>query len=603
MKHFKLGDAFCHWTYHDQAGNPIFYVARYNNTDGSKDFIPWSWTGKRWIPKGWPVPRPLYNLHKLHANPTKPVLICEGEKSADAAEIITGGRYVVTTWPSGSKSVRNTNWIFIHGRRVLIWPDADEAGKLAADTICDLLHGNCPEVKRLSTTDQPEGWDAADALAAGWTWQIFYDWAKPRATQIDIKLTVNTEPDSGAITGSIYDLWERCGIPITSQGQPISNIDTVVRLLEHIPELKNIVWFDEFHNKYFTNQDGITREWNDIDKIKLTHKIQRDYQIRRMEEANVKRAIYLYGQRTIKNEPRDWLDSLVWDGTPRIEKFFTNYFGTTESTYANAASRNWWLSMVARIYKPGCQVDNMVILKSRKQGRFKSTALSIIGGKWYGTFGESILSKDFYMLLHGRIIIEIAELEQFGRAEVTTIKRVVSTRNDRFRPPYGESILDFPRQCVFVGTTNEDLILSDHTGGRRFWPIEIMCGDIEAIERDRSQLFAEAVALFKQGETWWKMPQDATEAVQESNRQSDEWEAYIAHFLANNGYYEISTLDVAVDCLHIPIEKCDKSIQMRIGRCLLVNGYERKTIRRGDRAIKIWRKVFTNKDGNDEVEW
>jgi len=161
------------------------------------------------------------------------------------------------------------------------------------------------------------------------------------------------------------------------------------------------------------------------------------------------------------------------------------------------------MSAVARIYIPGCKADCALILEG-PQGIRKSSALMAIAKPWFADRLSDLSSKDAAMETRGVWIIEIAELDTMGRAEVSTIKAFMSRTQDRFRPPYGKRLVDLPRQCVFAGSVNpEGGYLKDPTGGRRFWTV--VCGniDISALEQDRDQLWAEARNRFRRNEPWW----------------------------------------------------------------------------------------------------
>ena len=128
-------------------------------------------------------------------------------------------------------------------------------------------------------------------------------------------------------------------------------------------------------------------------------------------------------------------------------------------------------------------------------------------------------------------MIEIAELDSMTRAEVSRIKAFMSRATDRFRPPYGKQVIESPRQCVFAGSVNHSTYLRDETGGRRFWPVR--CGeiDVDALARDRNQLWAEAVSQYRAGEVWWL---ETRELIQEAEQQQsdryeeDPWQSLIA---------------------------------------------------------------------------
>jgi hypothetical protein len=125
--HPLYGAPSARWTYWDGNGEVLGYVARYDPAGQRKQIVPWTWDGDRWGMGQWPVPRPLYRLQELEARSADPVLIVEGEKAADAAAAISGP-YVVCTWPGGGQAVNRANWKPVHGRKILLWPDADDAG-------------------------------------------------------------------------------------------------------------------------------------------------------------------------------------------------------------------------------------------------------------------------------------------------------------------------------------------------------------------------------------------------------------------------------------------------------------------------------------------
>jgi putative DNA primase/helicase len=621
--HKKFGKPVTRYTYRDHAGDVLYFVCRYE-LDGEKSFGGWSYTDDgRWLNKSWPAPRPLYGLELL--NNDKPILIVEGEKSCDAARTICGTVYNVVTWPNGATAYDKADWSPVFGKKVLIWPDADEPGRKAAASIVKILLNQCPEIKVLNVPPQ-DGWDAADALAEGWTWADFKTWAKeiakpataptpepdeiPMPTSDDVPMVYESSPEPEPATAatvtnnivvvanddmfdppphaSIQAIAQKCGIAQTKQGHPLVNVDNVLRCFQGCQEFHDLVWYDSFHKLIFTKWNtGERREWSDVDDINLSVLLQRYYGFIKIQKYTVNDAIQSYAYQNPKNEPRDWMDTLTWDGTSRIESFFTDAMGAPSNDYTRAVSKNFWVAMVARIYKPGVKYDNLVVLEG-KQGTFKSTALMAIGGEWYGEVNESPSSKDFFQALQGKMLVEISELDAFGKADVTTIKRVLSTPTDRFRPPYGKAQQSFPRTCVFVGSTNDNDYLKDHTGARRFFPIQVTEANVDFIKTNRDQLFAEAVHLFKLGETWWQVPKESAIEEQEARRQVDMWEDVISTYLL--GKTETSMADIATGVLKIEPGKLDLRIQHRIGRILRFLGWNNLPKKRAGKTIRLWSK-------------
>lgn len=595
--HSKFGATTASYRYTNLNGETLFYVCRFEPPNERKQFLPYSYSKQKGlINKAYPAPRPVYNLEELLKRPNDRVLIVEGEKTAEAARSFNSP-YVVTTWSGGSSAFSKTDWSPLRDRKVLIWPDADKPGIAAAKGIVKILEPQCDEIKTIDTQGMPEGWDAADALAADWDWNRVLVWAKNRAVThaktaappahlLDVPPPEEAPPDAKPTLEQLYD---QLGVARNNHGVPYTNVDNVLRILEGEPRFKNLVWFDEFHQRYFTKWESESvREWRDIDDISLTVHFQRHLGFPRMTVFAVNQAVMKFAINNIRNEPKDWLDTLTWDQVPRLSNFLHDCFGAADNEYTRAVSKNWWIAMIARILSPGCKVDNMVILEGG-QGKFKSSALGIIGGPWFTEANESVTSKDFYMVLQGKLLVEISELDAFSKAEVNTIKKVISCQTDRYRMPYARAPQDFPRRSIFVGTTNEDEYLKDPTGARRFWPVRTGNIDLEKIREQRSQLFAEARDLYLAKHTWYEVPIDLAREEQDQRRDHDEWEHAVISYLHNrSGYVFLS--DIAKEALNIELDRFDKSVQMRLARIIRRLGWARSQERILGANTKVWRR-------------
>lgn len=200
-----MGGASMSWCYRDAIGNPMFYVARIDTPSG-KQILPYSWDsqGGIWVNRAWPAPRPLYGLELLAARPTAPVVLVEGEKACDAARDMLGKVYVVVTWPNGAKAYDKSDWTPLHGRKVIIWPDADEPGMRATREIAKLLASHCAvrlidlDLANPDTFTSVQGFDAADAKALGWDLNSFHEWAKSLTKRV-------SNDDFEAVSESLFD--------------------------------------------------------------------------------------------------------------------------------------------------------------------------------------------------------------------------------------------------------------------------------------------------------------------------------------------------------------------------------------------------------------
>jgi predicted P-loop ATPase len=288
---------------------------------------------------------------------------------------------------------------------------------------------------------------------------------------------------------------------------------------------------------------------------------------------------------------RKYLDTLKWDGVARLDRWLTTYLGVPQSNYAHAVGSRWMLSAVARIYRPGAKANCCLILEG-PQGIRKSTALRTLAGEYFTDELADLGSKDAALQIRGVWIVEIAELDSLARSEVASIKAFMSRTSDRFRPPFGKRVIECPRQCVFAGTVNHTEYLRDETGGRRFWPV--LCGamDVDALARDRDQLWAEAKDRYISGEKWWLDTASLVEIAAEEQAaryQGDPWEEIIVPWLRGRPSTSIS--EVLDKCLSKPQAQWTQGDKNRIGRCLRALGWERYRERDGEHLEWRWRKA------------
>lgn len=234
---------------------------------------------------------------------------------------------------------------------------------------------------------------------------------------------------------------------------------------------------------------------------------------------------------------RDWLNGLEWDGVPRLDTLFVDYLGAADTPYTRAVTRKSLVAAVARVMTPGCKYDTMLVLVG-DQGRHKSSILAKLGGEWFSDSLRTFGDKDSMETIQGTWINEVAEMQAMAKTEVDAVKMFLSKTSDYYRAAYGRYAADRPRQCVFFGTTNSRECLTDLTGGRRFWVVDIdvqqrtknVFADLDA---EREQVWAEAVMWWRMGETLHLPPEleQTARAVQEEHRQRNSWEGLIEGFL------------------------------------------------------------------------
>lgn len=370
---------------------------------------------------------------------------------------------------------------------------------------------------------------------------------------------------------------------LSQNGSPHANLANAIKILEHeTPE----IWFDQFTQRVFQDDGGRAEEWTDANTLSLMN----DWQCRHIPKLTkdmVHSAVVTYARSRPRDCVADWLTSLKWDGTPRIEEFFMRGLGAVDDDYNRAASANFWKSLVARPLNPGCKVDSMVVLEG-EQGARKSTAVQEIVGdpRLFAEARENPKSKDFFAALQGKLIVEVAEFDAFSRSDVTTIKQVLSCRVDRYRQPFSVTPEDWPRRGIFVATTNSDSWQRDETGGRRFWPVACYRIDIPWIKANREQAFAEAVARMHEG--WWEMPEASTRAAQEARFMPDAWEELLSQYLADKT--EARTVDLLKHPLGIEVSMMTRTLDMRVAGVLRRIGWRKALRSRDGRPYRAWVK-------------
>ncbi|EGQ3947556.1 hypothetical protein I0631_002021 [Staphylococcus pseudintermedius] len=246
------------------------------------------------------------------------------------------------------------------------------------------------------------------------------------------------------------------------------------------------------------------------------------------------------------------MNTLVWDGVSRLERLFIKYLGVDDTEVNRVVTRKTLIAAVARVMNPGCKFDYMLTLYG-PQGVGKSAILKKLGGAWFSDSLVSVTGKEAYEALQGVWIMEMAELAATRKAEVEAIKHFISKQIDRFRVAYGHYIEDFPRQCIFIGTTNKIDFLKDETGGRRFWPLTVNPDKVEEnwsqlTKDDINQIWAEAQYFYEQGEDLYLSSELEKEmrAIQSKHTEESPYVGIVEGFLNTpipSNWNELSIFD------------------------------------------------------------
>jgi len=309
----------------------------------------------------------------------------------------------------------------------------------------------------------------------------------------------------------------------------------------------------------------------------------------------------------------DYLAGLEWDGVPRIENWLATYMGAARDKYTQHVGAIWLIAGVRRVRQPGCKFDEMVIFES-EQGKDKSTALAIMAVREEWFSDDLPLGADAKVVIErtqGRWIVEAAELDGMGKKAVESLKAMLSRRIDRSRMAFGRMPHEAPRQFVVIGTTNGQQYLRDSTGNRRFWPVRVGNVDVEALRRDRDQLWAEAAKREAEGASI-RLNRDlwqSAAAEQGKRRLLDPYFVALDEALGDRTG-KIRTRDVW-RIVGVPVDRRTPQHEQRVGEAMRELGFERKQGRFGGggpeyayvRGTKAERLRQIEVDGDERTGW
>ena len=336
------------------------------------------------------------------------------------------------------------------------------------------------------------------------------------------------------------DDWKQ-KLKFTEKGALAQTIENVVLILKNDPRLEGGLAFDEMDHNIVTRRNlpwrkvnGVS-QWVDTDDAALRYYLERVHGLTGKDR--IFDAVNVVAQEHSFHPVRDYLNACTWDGVPRVDTLLIDYLGAEDNEYTRAVTRKALVAAVARVFRPGIKFDYMLTIRGT-QGIGKSAIIAKLAGDWFSDTFTTMQGKESYEQVQGVWIMEIGELAGMRKAEAETIKLYITKQTDRFRPAYGRRLQEFPRQCIFIGTTNETQFLRDTTGNRRFWVVDTPnepTRDLwdELTEDTVRLIWAEAVELYKKGEKLFlpKKLEETAREVQASYEEENPKAGIVAEYL------------------------------------------------------------------------
>lgn len=430
-------------------------------------------------------------------------------------------------------------------------PEAKQPGMAAMVGIGSLLlaeHGCsvhlCPTPK---PGDVQDGWDIADAIDQGWTAERVRDFIRSArlfvAPDDAVRAAVGASTpskaaarDGQAAGGDDASFGWLKHLVLSAQGSVKAVRENVVLALDGrpdkgvpgIPECAGLIRFNEFSNNVEKVRDtpwgSPAGDWLEADELQMGDWLLREYRLPSMSRQALEEAVLVVSRRHAWHPVRERMLDLRgrWDGTKRLDLWLRRCMLEEDEwdeheplqQYLTLAGRWFLMGMVARVLPvirdgvrikvgPGVKFDYMLVLEG-PQGWGKSTVAAVLGGDYFADTGLTLGDKDSFQNIQGVQVYEWGELENMSKQEVTKVKLFISSPSDRFRATFDRRPAKYPRQVVFVGTTNESHYLTDMTGNRRFWPVRLTRPpDVAWLRENLEQLLAEAVHRVDAGEPFW----------------------------------------------------------------------------------------------------
>lgn len=305
-----------------------------------------------------------------------------------------------------------------------------------------------------------------------------------------------------------HELTKQGTVPLKFDGgkNPQLTIENFLSILENDPLLKDYLLYNELSNAPECISSGEIRRWKDEDDSWLRGYIEQNYCIyspQKLDDALRVR----FNQRRY-HPVREKIQSITWDGKPRIKRFLIEWLKVDDCPYSEEVSRLIFAGGIHRAFRPGCKFEDMAVLIGKKQGEGKSTIIRWLAmdDKFFREVNE-IDGQRGVEAVEGGWICEVSELLALKRTkEVEAAKSYFSRQTDTYRKPYDKRVTENPRQCIFIGTTNTAEFLTDKTGNRRYYPVECNSSGRDLFEHKAEiqeyieQCWAEAYALYQKGE-------------------------------------------------------------------------------------------------------
>ena len=563
------------WLYPDRNGDPLVRVIRVDSGDGKKQIWQESWNGKEWDKGTKDIERediPIYKYHEVKEAIAagKTIYIVEGEPCADALWSLG---LPATTNIGGSGKWKSSDSKDLRGASVVLCPDRDIPG---INHMTQVAH-SFPDALWLYAYPTSPLWYVKLTVSRG---SDVADWIEEGATLEQIRGAIEEAPRMPLEA------------PLNGDGSVTPIDKKKARLAVKYQEIEALIGADLKLNT-LTQAIELKGEALTITQIQLRLALDHDIDL---PDNVADKIIPVLAEKNCYSPAADYFERVFaqYGANPNLLNNAASEYLGIEDSFSGLLVKRFFIGVVARVLQPGCKLDTCLILKG-KQGTFKSSFFQELmpDPLWFDdSLGRDVTNKDELAKLHRCVLMEWGEIEKaFSKRQAAEIKHFLTQKVDRYRPPYGREMLQFPRASVIVGTTNKEEFLTDETGDRRFWVVEPKRIDLNKLERDRDRLWAAAVAAYVSGEPWWLSSEEDEVASEgkEQYRTTHPWQPLVEAYLETVG----DTVEVNDILKHIGLEPTQwgRKEQMEVTNILSSLGWTKGGRKRvNGRAIRPWHR-------------
>lgn len=370
---------------------------------------------------------------------------------------------------------------------------------------------------------------------------------------------------------------------IDSKGRKEANTYNLVKFSGDIELSGRQIAFDAFTSQIVVAPGGDERgkerwrPWKDADYARLALTADRNG-FKTTQAHTWRPAVGLVAEVNQIDTGVEWTKRLKWDGVRRVETFMSDYLGTEDNPYTRAVGRYLWTALAGRMAEPGVQADMVPILVGA-QGTRKTSAVRAMAPHINMFTSVNLMHRDddTARRLRGVSVVELGELRGLQSRDAEDVKDFITKREEEWVPKYMEFKVTFKRRCVMIGTTNRDDFLADPTGERRYLPIDVCLDghpiDVDRIEADRKQLWAEGLELFAKSGIDYADAERLARREHHRYKAQDAWEPLVIRWLLEpNGLtgvapidapFEWGVSDMLIEAVGLKASQLNRAVEMR----------------------------------------